>query len=716
MKDKGDLKSMRRWVWMAMGLTVFCHGQVISTVAGNGINASTGDGGPALNASFHPNGLTVDLLGNIYIADQTHNRIRKVDTNGIITTVAGTGATQFSGDGGLAVNATVYISANHDGLAVDALGNLYIADDGHHRIRKVAPNGIITTVAGIGTQGYSGDGGQATKAQLYRPSGVAVDLAGNLYIADTNNRVVRKVDTSGIITTLAGTGIFGSGGDGGPANLASFETPTDVAVDALGSVYVADQDAPNVRKINPLTGIITTVAGNATFGFSGDGGPAPNAAFASPYSVTVDAVGNVYISDYGNHRVRKVDTSGIITTVAGAGSSAASNGDGGPPLSANLLPAGVAFDIAGNYYIADYGHNLIRKVIAGAHVPGIYTTASSLYFSTTPAGTPASQIVTVYTTGIVPFSFKFSFSTNSGAGWLNVTSPGVNTPSQLTVSINNIPPVGVYTGTIVLTPGPPDLPVVTIPVTLAIFATAPSRPAINTNGVMNAASFVNGAAANTIVTIKGTNLASVVDTWNAFIASGILPTSLDGVTVLFNGKPGYITYVSPTQINVVAPDISAGTSSLIVSNSGIATTSIFNTPAALQSPAFFTWPGNQAVATRTDYTYAVKAGTFSTLATLAAKPGDVLILWGTGFGPTSPTVPIGIPVPGDATYSSASLPIVTINGVQVTVYGAALAPGYAGLYQVAIQVPSTMPDGDWPLVASIGGVSSVNGVILSVKR
>jgi sugar lactone lactonase YvrE len=228
---------------IAFTSTLLCGQGVISTVAGTGNASAAGDGGPATSASFHPDGLTVDSAGNIYIADQNNNRIRKVDLNGNVTTVAGNGNTQFNGDGGLATGATVYIAANHNGLALDAAGNLYIADDGHHRIRKVNANGIITTVAGTGAQGFSGDGGPATSAQLYRPSGVAVDRAGNLYIADMLNRRIRKVDTNGIITTLAGTGAFGSTGDGGQAINATLETPVDVFVDAGGSVYFADQDA-----------------------------------------------------------------------------------------------------------------------------------------------------------------------------------------------------------------------------------------------------------------------------------------------------------------------------------------------------------------------------------------------------------------------------------------------------------------------------------------
>jgi uncharacterized protein (TIGR03437 family) len=695
--------------------TAVCFSQgVISTVAGNGMNAETGDGGPALSASFHPDGVTLDSAGNIYIADQNHNRIRKVDTTGVITTVAGNGNTQFSGDGGLATSAAVYIAGNHNGIVVDAVGNLYIADDGHHRIRKVDAKGIITTVAGTGAQGYSGDGGPATNAQLWRPSGVAVDKAGNLYIADTNNRRIRKVDTSGTITTLAGSGAFGYTGDGGAATLATMQTPIDVAVDAQGNVYFTDQDAATVRKVN-LAGIINTVAGNGTTGFSGDGGPGSSAAFASPYSATVDTAGNIYISDYGNHRIRKVDTSGMVTTIAGNGSNAANNGDGGPPSSANVLPDGVAFDNAGNYYIADIGHNLIRKVTVGARVPGLSVSASSLFFSYAGGNQPNAQIVTAFTTGTVPLGFKISSSTSTGGNWLNVPLQSGNTPTQITVSINNLPAAGTYQGTVVLTPAAADLPVINIPVELKVLATAPARPVIPAGGVVNGASYAPGVVANSLATVQGSNLASVTDNWNNSLAGGQLPTSLDGVTVLFNGKPAYLTYISPTQINLVVPDVTAGTTPVVLTNNGTSPTGLFNTSASLYGPAFFTWPGTQVVATRQDYSYAVKSGTFPGLTTAAAHQGDVLILWGTGFGPTTPPAPPGIPVPSDKIYD-AGTPTVTINNVAATVYGAALAPGYAGLYQVAIQVPNSLADGDWPIVASIGGVQSPSGVVLSVHH
>jgi uncharacterized protein (TIGR03437 family) len=243
----------------------------------------------------------------------------------------------------------------------------------------------------------------------------------------------------------------------------------------------------------------------------------------------------------------------------------------------------------------------------------------------------------------------------------------------------------------------------------------PSPPAISANGVVNAASFQPGIAPNSWVTIKGTNLAPKTDDWSNSIVNGALPTSLDGVSVSMGGKPAYIYFISPNQINVLAPDVPNGAVSVTVTNS-VGASAPFATIGSPYAPAFFQWPNNQVVATRQDFSFAAKAGTFTGAATVPAKPGDVLILWGTGFGPTNPAAPAGVAAPGDKTYATATMPTVTINNTAAIVFGAALAPGSAGLYQVAIAVPNTLADGDWPIQAGIAGVQSPTGTVLTVSR
>jgi uncharacterized protein (TIGR03437 family) len=330
-------------------------GGTITTFAGNGAGAFSGDGGPATRASLNfPYGVGVDSAGNLYIADTENYRIRMV-SGGTITTVAGNGLFEYSGEGGPATSASLNLP---QGSAVDSAGNIYIADEGNSRVRKVS-GGIITTVAGNGNAGFSGDGGPATSASLDQPNGVAVDSAGNLYIADRNNFRIRKV-SGGIITTFAGGG--NATGDGGPATSASIGYPQKVALDSSGNLYISDAFSGRIRKVSG--GIITTVAGNGTYGFSGDGGPATSASLNSPQGIAVDSAGSVYIADFGNNRVRKV-SGGTITTVAGNGT-AAFSGDGGPATSASLnFVLGVAVDSTGNLYIADDGNNRIRKVSGG---------------------------------------------------------------------------------------------------------------------------------------------------------------------------------------------------------------------------------------------------------------------------------------------------------------------------------------------------------------
>ncbi len=303
-------------------------------------------------------GIAVDKNGNIYIAMRDHNIISRVDTLGNMTRFAGTGESGFSGDKGKATEAQLKIPA---GLTFDKKGNLYIADRNNHRIRKVDTRGIITTVAGNGTAGFSGDGGKATQAQLNLPSGVAVDDKGNIYISDRSNNRVRVVDNKGTITTFAGNGGDRYSGDSGPATKAQLSKPFGLALDKKGNLYIADRENNRVRKVNPQ-GIITTVAGDGGFFFMGDNGPSYRASIAGPTGIVVDKNGILYIADRNNNRIRSVDTQGMIRTVAGTGQQDY-NGESEIARDTNLyLPFGVALDQDGKLLIIDRSHYRIRRI------------------------------------------------------------------------------------------------------------------------------------------------------------------------------------------------------------------------------------------------------------------------------------------------------------------------------------------------------------------
>ena len=343
----------------------------MSTAGGSGTAGFSGDGAAATAAGMNaPRGVAVDLTGNVYVSDTLNGRIRKVSADtGLITTVAGGGVCCALGDGGVATAA--YLSSP-TGVAVDTDGNIYVADDGNARIRKITvATDIITTVAGSGTAGYSGDGGQATSAQLNHPTSVAVDTNGNLYIADTSNNRVRKVTAAtGIITTLAGDGTAGFSGDGAAASAAQLRAPKGVAVDATGDVYIADTDNHRIRKVTAATGIIATAAGNGT----GARGPEPifatSASLFYPAGVSVDAAGNLYIADTSSHLIRRVDVgTGFLTTIAGNGE-AGYGGDGGIAAAATINnPSGVAVDSNGNVYVADTNNHRIRKAVVPVATP-----------------------------------------------------------------------------------------------------------------------------------------------------------------------------------------------------------------------------------------------------------------------------------------------------------------------------------------------------------
>jgi len=340
----------------------------INTVAGDAEwnYQSATDGGPATQSPIYlPTGVVADAAGNFYIADSNNNRIRRVDgSTGVITTVAGTGTLGYNGDGGLATLAMINLPA---GLVIDGAGNLYFADVGNHIIRRIdAFSGIITTVAGTpGVQGYSGDGAAATQAKLTSPEGVALDEAGNLLIADTGNNVVREIDAAtGTIRTVAGTGVAGFNGDGQAATIAQLNSPWSVAVAQDGSIYIADLMNNRVRKVS-VSGVISTVAGTGTRGFTGDGALATQAMLGEPAAVAIDPAGNIYIADSDNNRVREISAStGLIETICG-NASEGFLGDGGPANLASLYgPDALYFDQTGNLFISDMFHNRIRRINA----------------------------------------------------------------------------------------------------------------------------------------------------------------------------------------------------------------------------------------------------------------------------------------------------------------------------------------------------------------
>jgi sugar lactone lactonase YvrE len=426
---------------------------IITTIAGNGApgeSPDTGDGGPAIHAQFRVAGsLAVDGAGNLYISDFTH--VRRVAPDGIITTIAGNGQTDYEGDGGPATSAGFNGTYYGPALALDPGGNLYLADTNNNRIRKISGNGIIDTIAGDGLGCcIAGDGGPATRAQFYAPTGIAMDDSGNIYIADTFNNRVRKIDQTGLIATYAGTGTpFPVSGDGGPATSARLAWPTGLRLDGSGNLYIADAGNMRVRKVSP-DGTITTIAGSGPggSGYSGDGAAATDAALSWPKDIAFDGQGNLYIADTGNNAIRKVSTAGVISTVAhvqapsgiavdssgmvytndgarivklsaqgttlpvaGTGAQGYS-GDGGPATAAKLTgPTGLTFDRSGSLFIGDGAS--VRRVSPD----GIITTvAGNGVVGYSGDGGPATNA----TTGVWGVAFDASGKLYLADPWNNV--------------------------------------------------------------------------------------------------------------------------------------------------------------------------------------------------------------------------------------------------------------------------------------------------------
>jgi sugar lactone lactonase YvrE len=401
----------------AQGILTITPGRTVSTTAGTGIVGYTGDNGAATSATLaYPSGVAYDANGDLFLADANNHVVREVSKTGTITTVAGTGIEGFSGDGAAATAAQLDTPT---GVAVDASGNLYIADSHNHRIRKVS-GGNISTIAGTGIAGFSGDSGAATAAQLALPSAIAVDSTGNLYIADTNNHRIRKI-VGATITTVAGDGEELYAGDGAAAIAAALDSPTGVAVDAAGNLYIADRLNQRIREVAIANGNITTLAGSGSGfsgSFSGDGTAATSATLARPAGVSVDAAGNVYVADTDNQRIRQVGD-GAIATLSGTGDQGY-GGDNGLATGAILnMPKSVAPDASGNISIADKLNERVRN--------GLLPT---LTFPSTFIGVPtATQTIVLANTGTAAITVS---TINIAAGFS--AAPG-GTCSALPITI-----------------------------------------------------------------------------------------------------------------------------------------------------------------------------------------------------------------------------------------------------------------------------------------
>lgn len=587
------------------------------------------------------------------------------NTSYTISTFAGSNSPGYFGDGGPPTSARLNAPV---AIALDSSHNLYIADQANNRIRKVA-GGKISTVAGIGTSGYLGDGAAATSASLSLPFGVRLDSSGNIYISDYNNHVIRKVDSSGTITTIVGNGAWGSGGDGGPALSGTLNHPAGLAIGAYGSLYIADSTENRVRMV-ASDGTLSTAAGNGWNTYQGDDGPGPVASVNDPHGVAVDAAGNLYIADSDNHRIRRVGTNGTITTVAGTGT-AGFSGDGGPATSAQLYrPWDVALDAGGNLYIADANNNRIRVVSTN----GIITTvAGTLSLGYLGDGGPAAGARLNSPTGVVVDSTGLVYVADSG---------------------NNV-----------------------------IRLLTPTAPSINAGGVLTVQDFggFTSAAPGSWIEIYGTNLAAGGRSWNGNDFKGVnAPTSLDGTSVTIGGQAAYVGYISGGQVNVQVPSNVATGSQPVVVKTAVGSTASYSltinaTQPGMLAPASFQAGGIQYLAALfTDgATYVVPPGAIPGVTSRRASAGDTIVIYGVGFGAVTPNIPAGQVV--QQTNALAAPLRVFFGQTEGTVTYAGLAAGAVGLYQFNVVVPQIAPSDRVPVTFTLGGTSGTQTLYTAVQ-
>jgi uncharacterized protein (TIGR03437 family) len=730
----------------------------IDTVAGNGL------------ASFNPRGLAVKG-SYLYFSDSSNNRVRRLNlATQEISLVAGDGAAGYTGDGGSALSASLKTPR---GLAFDPSGNLYIADTGNHRIAKVGTDGTIDTIAGNGTASTTGDGLAATSATLNTPAAVAVDASGNLFISEQLGNVVRKVNASGVISTAAGTGTAGApDSESGVAVNQKLNGPQGLAWDSTGGLLIADSGNHRIRRLSS-DGTIATVAGTVA-GFSGDGGPATSAALKGPNAVQVDQAGNLYISDAGNYRIRRVGADGVISTVAGNGSSGY-NGDGSPATAYTLFgPSAVVSAASGcSAFIADSSNLRIRQLwpavdytvtatapgllisldgqvatapLKAALLPGTHHRVSAP--SPQSGGLGVRYLISAAQEFDVPcgparasvtlnFQPQYGLTVTSDPGG-TVTSAATWQDAAASVTLVATPQSGFVfaawegdcTGSASCTlmmNGPKNVK--------ADFAPAVSlNPAIATGGIVGAGLStpqVNALSPNGIAIVFGTGFApagtlSVAGAGN--LLNGSISTELNGVCVLVGATRAPILAVTPTQVNFQTPlELTPGTVSVqVVTGCG----SVNEARSALQtvtaqnaSPEFFYFAhaaSGQNPITSVNASTGVFVGTPGLLTggTFApAKPGDVLTLYATGLGLTNSSFATG-QLPGTASSIAGDIE-VTIGSTTLAkadVLYAGVTPSTAGLYQINIHLPLSIPSGDQPVKMTISGIASPSGGYITVKQ
>jgi uncharacterized protein (TIGR03437 family) len=578
---------------------------VLIAGSAQGARGFSGDGGPATQALFDGPLLVVpDSFGNLYIADRLNSRLRKIDPNGIVTTIAGNGNYRFSGEGSPALATIVNYPF---GVAVDSKGAVYYSEraSNSNRVRKVS-GGVVTTVVGTGVNGFSGDGGPGVKATLNSPWGLTFDAAGNLYVADNGNGRVRKVtaagaistfasipsptgmtfdsagnlyvasnsnrvlkvDLQGNITTIAGTGVKGYSGDGGPATNALLTNPWSVAFDSLGNLYVAEPEIHRVRKITPQ-GIISTFAGIGAFGSSGNGGPAASAMLGYPTALRFDPAGNLYISGHLEGHVRKVNPLGIISTFAGGGPSN-QLGDGKIATAATIgIPNELAFDAAGNLYIADENTNRIRVVLATT--PTIQVPQTQLSFAGSSGGAAAAQSLIVEGS-LAGLDFQVGIDTGTSGKWLTVDATSASTPRLLSVIADpaNLAP-GTYSATVTITPAAATP--AKLPVTVTFQVGAAQAPKLSVDKTNLSFTFPRGAGARSatvnVANVGGGSLNFTVTTDSAGNRLSVSPSSgkaLVGkpVSITVTADPAGLSPGTYTGTVLVQPDTGAAISIPVV--------------------------------------------------------------------------------------------------------------------------------------------------------